>query len=119
MSTFLPAYLGATLITDALLGRPGLPTSPLLWLLVAAPLGIVLVRLEESVQARPDWEKVEDLWYGTGVGLLTLPPLGLALFTAAPVLTSLPRGGPSALVVAVLVLVVGVIVVRGKMRGTA
>ncbi|WP_328813449.1 hypothetical protein [Rhodococcus sp. NBC_00297] len=119
MSMFLPAYLGATLITDALLGRPGLPTSPLVWLLVATPLGIAIVRFEEAVQARSDWDKRQGLWYGTGVGLMTLPPLGLALFAAAPVLTSLPRGGPSALVVAALVILVGVIVVRGKLRGPA
>lgn len=30
VAMFLPSYFGATLITDALLGRVGLPLSPLL-----------------------------------------------------------------------------------------
>ena len=119
VAMFLPAYFGATLITDALLGRVGLPLSPLLWLVVAVPLATVMVHLEDRVQSRSDWVRIEGLWYGFGVGALTLPPLALALLAPLPTLTGLDRGGPSMVVfVAVALLIVG-IVVRGKLRGTA
>ena len=45
VAVFLPSYFGATLITDALLGRVGLPLSPLLWLFVAIPLATVMVHV--------------------------------------------------------------------------
>lgn len=119
VAVFLPSYFGATLITDALLGRAGLPLSPLLWLVVAVPLAIAMVRVEDRVQSRPDWDRLEGFWYTGGVGALTLPPLGLALLAPLPTLTDLDRGGPSMVVfVAVALLIVG-IVVRGKLRGTA
>ncbi|MDV8079020.1 hypothetical protein R4P47_20850 [Rhodococcus sp. IEGM 1370] len=116
---FLPSYFGATLIADALLGRAGLPLSPLLWLVVAVPLAIVMVRVEDRVQSRSDWDRLKGVWYTGGVGALTLPPLLLALLAPLPTLTGLDRGGPSMVVfVAVALLIVG-IVVRGKLRGTA
>ena len=119
VAMFLPSYFGATLITDALLGRVGLPLSPLLWLVAAVPLAIAMVHVEDRVQSRSDWERIEGFWYGGGVGALTLPPLGLALLAPLPTLTGLDRGGPSMVVfVAVALLIVG-IVVRGKPRGTA
>lgn len=119
VAMFVPSYFGATLITDALLGRVGLPLSPLLWLIVAVPLAIAMVHVEDRVQSRSDWGRIEGLWYTGGVGVLTLPPLALALLAPLPTLTGLARGGPSMVVfVAVALLIVG-IVVRGKLRGTA
>ncbi|MEK8069309.1 hypothetical protein [Rhodococcoides navarretei] len=119
VAVFLPSYFGATLITDALLGRVGLPLSPLLWLFVAIPLATVMVHVEDRIQSRSDWERIKGFWYGGGVGALTLPPLALALLAPLPTLTGLDRGGPSMVVfVAVALLIVG-IVVRGKLRGTA
>ncbi|OZF49300.1 hypothetical protein [Rhodococcus sp. 14-1411-2a] len=119
VAMILPSYFGATLITDALLGRAGLPLSPLLWLVVAVPLAIALVHVEDRVQSRSDWNRIEWFWYTGGVGALTLPPLLLALLAPLPTLTGLDRGGPSMVVfVAVALLIVG-IVVRGKLRGTA
>lgn len=50
---FLPSYFGATLITDALLGRVGLPLSPLLWLVVAVPLAIAMVHVEDRGHRDP------------------------------------------------------------------
>ncbi|MCJ0894220.1 hypothetical protein [Rhodococcus sp. ARC_M5] len=119
VAVFLPSYFGATLITDALLGREGLPLSPLLWLFVAIPLATVMVHVEDRVQSRSDWDRLEGFWYGGGACALTVPPLGLALLAPLPTLTGLDRGGPSMVVfVAVALLIVG-IVVRGKLRGTA
>lgn len=119
VAMFLPSYFGATLITDALLGRVGLPLSPLLWLFAAVPLSIAMVHLEDRVQSRSDWERLEGFWYGVGVGALTLPPLGLALLAPLPTLTGLDRGGPSMVVFVALALLIVGIVVRGKLRGTA
>lgn len=119
VAMFVPSYFGATLITDAVLGRAGLPLSPLMWLIAAVPLAIAMVHLEERVKSRSDWERVKGYWYGGGVGALTLPPLALALLAPLPTLTGLDRGGPSMVVfVAVALSIVG-IVVRGKLRGTA
>ncbi|MDZ7918297.1 MAG: hypothetical protein U5O16_41870 [Rhodococcus sp. (in: high G+C Gram-positive bacteria)] len=119
IAMFLPTYFGATLITDALLGRAGLPLSPMLWLVVAIPVAIGLVHFEDRVQGRPDWKRIEGIWYAGGVGVITVPPLVLALLLPFSTLTGLPRGGPSMLLLGALVLLVVGIVVRGKLRGTA
>ncbi|CCQ14263.1 putative citrate-sodium symporter [Rhodococcus sp. AW25M09] len=119
VSMFLPSFFGATLITDALLGWVGLPLSPLLWLIVAVPLAIVMVHVEDRVQNCSDWERLEGFWYSGGVGALTIPPLALALLAPLPALTGLDRGGPSMVVFVALVLLIVGIVVRGKLRGTA
>lgn len=119
VAMFLLAYLGATLITDALLGRAGLPLSPLGWLVVAVPVVIALVHFEDRVKSRRDWKRIKGLWYSGGVGVLTLPPLVLALMVPLPALTGLSQGGPSMLLLGAVVLLILGIVVRGKLRGTA
>lgn len=119
VAMFVPSYFGATLITDALLGRVGLPLSPLLWLVVAVPLAIAIVHVEDRVQSRSDWNRLERFWYAGGVGVLTLPPLALALLAPLPTLTGLDRGGPSMVVFVVVALLIMGIVIRGKLRGTA
>lgn len=53
VAMFLPSYFGSTLITDALLGRVGLPLSPLLWLVVAVPLAIAMVHVEDRGHRDP------------------------------------------------------------------
>jgi hypothetical protein len=59
-------------IIRSVLGRSGVPLSPLAAYAVLVVLAVALFRVEARLQLRQDWDAVKGRWFKFGAGFLTL-----------------------------------------------
>lgn len=109
---FFGSYIASTIISE-ILGRRGLPGSPLIFAVALFPLTVLLVLFEQRIQDSDHWPTIERYWY---VGIVTVGsgiPIVLAIVVPLSFWTSLPRGGPTGVAITAMIAVALAVVLRG------
>ncbi|MBY4131016.1 hypothetical protein HQO83_21710 [Rhodococcus fascians] len=110
---FFGSYIVSTIISEVL-GRRGLPGSPLIYAVVIFPLTLLVVVFEERIQESRYWPRIERFWY---VGICAIGsgiPIVLTIFTPMLFWQSLPRGGPTGVAIASMIGVGLAVMARGS-----
>ncbi|WP_032371894.1 hypothetical protein [Rhodococcoides fascians] len=110
---FFGSYIVSTIISEVL-GRRGLPGSPLIYAVVIFPLTVLLVVFEERIQESSYWTRIKRFWYVGIVAVGSGPPIVLTIFTPMLFWQSLPRGGPTGVAIASMIGVGLAVMARGS-----
>ncbi len=109
---FFGSYVASTIISE-LLGRRGLPGSPLIYAVVLFPLTLALVLFEQRIQDSSYWPRIKRFWY---VGIVAIGSgVPIVLTIVAPMLfwQSLPRGGPTGIAITAIIATGLAVMARG------
>ncbi|MBY4382089.1 hypothetical protein HQO24_11590 [Rhodococcus fascians] len=110
---FFGSYIVSTIISEVL-GRRGLPGSPLIYAVVIFPLTVLLVVFEERIQESSYWTRIKRFWYVGIVAVGSGPPIVLTIFTPMLFWQSLPPGGPTGVAIASMIGVGLAVMARGS-----
>ncbi len=112
-ATFFVGSCFSSTVVHEVLGRRGLPATPLVYALVFSPISYAVVVFEKRIQQARHWPTIEKLWYPGIIGGGMVGPVIATVFFPASLGRSLPRGVPTAIALTTSISVPALAVARG------
>lgn len=112
-ATFFVGSVFSSTVVHEVLGRRGLPATPLVYAMVFSPISYAVVVSEERIQQSRHWPTIEKLWYPGIIGAGMVGPVIATAFFPAAFGRSLPRGMPTAIALTASIAAPAIAVARG------